>query len=880
MTAWKPLANWTNRRRQQEDDLERELRADLDLEAEEQQARGVSAEEAHYRAMRSLGNTTLVKSDVRMTSRGAWVEQFWQDLRYGVRGLRRNLGFTAIAALSLALGIGGNAAMFSLLNAVLLRPLPYSDPDRLVQVTGYYPKGAIAAMQEHSRTMDIAGYSTDSEFNLTGQGEAVRLSGSVVSANLFSVFGVAAEVGRTLSTDAGQPGRDRVVVLSDELWRRKFGADPAVVGRMVSIDGDEREVVGVMPPGFEFPSASTQLWMPLRMDPSNSFDYWHTAFIPLIARLRNRATMIQARGEIRPLIAHAITLFPYPMASTWNADATVEPLQQSLVGDVRRKLVLLQCAVVLVLLVACANVANLLLARSAVRQKEMALRSALGADRGRIVRQLLTESIVLAFAGAVAGLVLARGVLVIARLALPGNTPGLAGVHVDQRVVGFAVLLAIVTGLAFGLFPAIAASRADLASTLRSSGRRATSTESDRGRAVLIAGEVALAVVLSVSAGLLVKSLWALAHVNPGFTPEQIITVRVTPDQSLCEDRAHCVALYTQLLGRIQSISGVSAVAATNSLPLSGEVPAFPAEMDGHPLVPGETIAPMLWAGAVTPEYFSMMHVPLLAGRMFTPADGENSELVVVVSAATAKRFWPGENPIGKHLRPAWGDEPWRTVLGVVGDVRLYKVAAELPDWISGVVYMPYPQAVGIDKKLPSGMTLVVRTARDPQYVSSAVRSAVAELNPDVPIGDVRTLEGVVASSKSQERSMMWLFLDFAGAAVLLAAIGTYGVVSFSTSQRMYEMGVRIALGATRRDLFGTVLKVSLRLVLIGLGIGVALAIAATWTLRSFLYGVSSHDPLIFLAVSLLLIGVAMIAGFVPARRAAKVDPMMVLRAE
>jgi predicted permease len=334
------------------------------------------------------------------------------------------------------------------------------------------------------------------------------------------------------------------------------------------------------------------------------------------------------------------------------------------------------------------------------------------------------------------------------------------------------------------------------------------------------------------------------------------------------------------LLERIQSISGVSAVAATNALPLSGELPQFPVEMDGHLDSPGQSLAPLLWAGAVTPDYFPMMHVPLLAGRSLTEADGENSELVVWVSAATARRFWPGENPIGKHLRPVWGEQPWRTVVGVVGDVRLDSVARELPDGVSGVVYMPYPQAVGIDKKLPSSMTLVVRTARDPQYVSSEIRRIVAELNPDVPVGEVRTLEGMVAVSKSQERSMMWLFIAFAGSAVLLAAIGTYGVVSFSTAQRMYEMGVRIALGATRRDLFGLVLKLSLRLVLIGLGIGVMLAIALTWTLSSFLYGVSSRDPLIFLGVSMLLIAVAVLAGFVPARRAAQVDPMMALRAE
>ena len=867
-------------RKEQEADLERELRSDLELETEEQQETGVSAEEARYRAMRSLGNATLVKEDVRKTWRWTWVEQFRQDVRYGLRGLRRSKGFTIVAALSLALGIGGNAAIFSLVNAILFQRLPFADPSRLVEVSGYYPKGAIAALQEQSRTMNIAGYSTDSEVNLTGQGEAVRLVSSSVSANLFSVLGVDAEIGRTPGPGDDQPGRDRMVVLSDTLWRRKFGANPDVIGRMVSIDGIDRQVVGVMPSGFEFPSANTQLWIPMRMDPSDSFDYWHTGFVPLVARLTPGATLAQARGEIRPLIAHAITLFPYPMAKTWNADATVDPLQQFLVSDVRSKLLVLQCAVALVLLVACANVASLLLARSAVRQKEMALRTALGADRGRIVRQLLTESVVLGFVGAAAGLALAYGVLSISKLALPSDTPGLAAIHIDLRVVSFAIALAAITGLAFGLVPAFATSRADLASSLRSAGRRTSSSHTVRGRAVLIAGEVALAVVLAVSAGLLVKSLWALAHVNPGFSPQQILTVRVTPNQSFCEERSRCVALYSQLLEHIQSVSGVSEVAATNALPLSGEVPAFPAEMDGHLNIPGQTLEPMLWAGAITPEYFSMMHTPLLAGRTFTAADSESSELVMVVSAATARRFWPGENPIGKHLRPGWGDEPWRTVVGVVGDVRLYKVANELPDWISGVVYMPYPQAVGIDKKLPSSMTLVVRTARDPQYVSSEIRRIVAQLNPNVPVGEVRTLEGVVESSKSQERSMMWLFIAFAGSAVLLAAIGTYGVVSFSTAQRMYEMGVRIALGANRRDLFGLVLKLSLRLVLIGLGIGVALSIAATRTLSSFLYGVSSRDPLIIIGVSVLLIAVAILAGFFPARRAAQVDPMMALRAE
>ncbi len=880
MSAWRPLSRWLERRQEQEADLERELRADLELEAEEQQVTGISADEARYRALRSMGNPTLVREDVRKTWRWSWVEQFWQDFRYGVRGLRRNKGFTTVAALSLALGIGGNAAVFTLVNSVLLRRLPYPDPERLVQVSGYYPKGALVDMQQQSRTMDIAAYSTDSEVNLTGQGEAVRLAASSVSASLFSVLGVEPEMGRTTRRGEDQAGSDRVVVLSNAAWRRKFGGNPSVVGQMITIDGVDRQVIGVMPASFDFPSANTQLWIPIHTDLSDSFDSWNTKFLPLVARLRPEATLPQAQGEIKVLIAHAITMFPYAMPRSWNADATAVPLQQFLVSDVRGKLIVLQCAVMLILLIACANVASLLLARSAVRQKEIALRSALGAVRGRIVRQVLTESIVLGLVGALAGLALAYGVLSIFKLALPSDTPGIAGMHIDRQVVGFASLLAVVTGLAFGLLPAVTSSRINLAGTLRSAGRGSTSTSGVHFRTALIAGEVALAVVLAVSAGLLVKSLWALAHVNPGFSPQQILTVRVSPNQSFCAQRSRCIAFYDELLRQTQSVTGVSEVSATNALPLSGEVPAFPAEMDGHLDVPGQTLAPMLWAGAVTPEYFHMMHVPLVAGRLFTTADSDRSELVVVVSAATAKRFWPGENPIGKHLRPVWGQESWRTVVGVVGDVRLYRVATELPDWLSGVAYMPYSQAVGIDGQLPSSMTLVVRTSRDSQYVTAEIRRLVEEANPNVPVGQVQTMEGVVSSSKSQERALMWLFVSFAGSAVLLAAIGTYGVVSFSTAQRMYEMGVRIAVGATRRDLFGLVLKVSLRLVLIGLGVGVLLSFLATRILASFLYGVSTRDPLIFLSVALLLVGVAVVAGFMPARRAAQVDPTTALRAE
>jgi len=567
------------------------------------------------------------------------------------------------------------------------------------------------------------------------------------------------------------------------------------------------------------------------------------------------------------------------MPNSWNADATVVPLQEFLVSGVRSKLIVLQCAVGLVLLIACANVASLLLARAAVRQKEMALRAALGAARGRIIQQLLTESVVLGLVGAAAGLALAYGTLAVLKSALPMNTPGWQEARINPQVLGFVTLLAILSGLAFGLIPAITGSRTNLATTMRAGGRRSTSTAGVRFRGGLIATEVALAVVLAVSAGLLVKSLWMLAQVNPGFIPQHILTVCVSPDQSFCRERSRCVALYTQLLQRTQEITGVTDVAATNVLPLSGEVPSIPVETEGHPIAPG-AFAPMLWAGAVTPEYFRVMGIPVLEGRAIHESDGENTELVAVVSSATAKRFWPGENPIGKHLRPVWGQQPWRTVVGVVGDVRQYHVDTSLPDWIGGVVYLPYPQALGNDRQLPSSMTLLVRSVVDPQRVANEIRSLVAQLNPNVPVSDVQSMEAVVTSSSSQTRSLMWIFVCFAGAAVLLAAIGTYGVISFSTSQRLYEMGVRIALGATRGNLFGLVIKLSLRLVLTGLGVGIVLAFVLTRMLASFLYGVSTTDPLTFLAVAVLLVGVAIVAGLVPARKAAHVDPVTALRAE
>jgi putative ABC transport system permease protein len=807
-----------------------------------------------------------------------WEDEMMQDLRFALRMLLKHKGFTAVAVLSLALGIGGNAAIFSLVNRALIQPLPYAEPDRLVRITEWYPKGAVAAFQEQSQTMEVATHTTDLEFNLTGQGEAARLVGSQVSANLFTLLSAEARIGRTFVAGEDRSGRDGIVILSHTLWRNKFGDDPKIIGRPLTIDGVARKVVGVMPPEFSFPSPKVQLWLPVRFDASNRGEYWEYGWMPLLARLRPGATLPQAQGELRILIARMIPLFPWPMPTDWNAKATVLPLQEDLTNDLRGKLFLLLAAVGCVLLIACANVASLLLARVAARQREMAVRAALGAGRGRIVRQLLTESVVLAFAGAGLGIVLAMGSLSVLKSALPENNALLTAAEIDWQVLAFVTLLALLTGLAFGIAPALHAAKLDLATALKTRGQQTTGMAGARLRSSLIVTEVALAVALVVGAGLLIKSLWLLTQENPGFHPEQIVTVRVYPPQTLGKERASYSALYDELLRGARNISGVMEVAAANTTPLSDEVPIIPLELEGHMLAAGQN-APVFWAGAVTPSYFQTLRIPLVAGRLFNEFDHETSAEVVLISAATAKQYWPGENPVGQRVRVVW-EQRWRTIAGVVGDVRQYDLTGKTPDYIKGAFYMPYPQSTSLDRKLPAAMTLILRTAANAPQVAGELRRLVASVNPDLPVSEVSTLEAAVAASTAPSRSLMWLFVSFGGAALLLAAIGAYGVVSYSTAQRTYEIGVRMAFGATPRRIFGLVLGQSFRLVSAGLALGMLASLALTRLMTGFLYGVTTTDPLTFVGVGLLLLGVALLAGYVPARRAATVDPLVALRQE
>ncbi len=860
-------------------ELTEELEHHQLLKARENELAGLPPETAFDLGRKQMGNITLAKEE----SRDMWgfmrLERLIQDLRYGARMFARTPGFTAIAVFSLALGIGGNAAMFTLVNTLLIRPLPYPEPDRLVRITGTYPRAAVSVFQQQSRAMDIAAASTGSEFNLTGQGEPIRVFGSSASTNFFAVLGTPVARGRSFEPGEDSPGRDDVVVFSNALWKEKFRADPAIIGRVITFNGINRQVIGIMPAGFALPSPKVELWVPMRLDPSNYLEYWAGEFVPLIARLRPGATAKQARYEVQALLTKFRRTFPYPMARDWNADATAIPLQEDLVGDVRGKLIILLCSVGLVLLIACANVASLLLSRATTRRKEIALRAALGAGRLRIVRQLLTESVLLALVGGALGILLGTGALSVFKSVLPSATPGIARAAIDWHVVVAVAGLALFTGLTFGIAPAWSASQIDLTESIKTGSQRATAGRCVLLRSWLIAGEVALTLILAVSAGLLMKSLYSLSEANPGFDPTHILTVRISPNQSLCIKRAACIALYERLLNRTRDIAGVADAAIANSVPLDGALPTIPVDIEGHPKSVDHP-SPMLWSGAISPHYLKMMRIPLIAGREFTEADGAQSAPVVLISASCARRLWPGEDPIGKHIKAPPEDERWRTVVGVVGDVRQYSLSKDLPKWVAGALYMPYAQAEREDRQIPAAMMLLVKTSSASTRIESEIRKIAQDQNPNIPVDQVQTLERIVSGSISHFRSTIRVFISFAAAAILLAAIGIYGLVSYWVTQRTYEIGLRVAIGATRQRILSMIFAQSLRLALYGIGGGVFGALLLTRFLASLLYGVAPADPITFIAVVALLVAVAVAATGFPAWRAARIDPVKSLRAE
>jgi putative ABC transport system permease protein len=866
------------RRKQRQEQLEEEIDGHLEMAKCDRIDRGELPAQAEREARREFGNVALVQNVTREQWGWVWLEELLQDLRYGLRMLRKNPGFTAIAVLTLALGIGANTAIFSLVNGILLRPLPYPHAEQLVRVTGTYPKGAFAAMRELARAVNLAAYMEGYEFNLSGLGEPVRLTATLVSAEFFSTLGAEAELGRTFLPGEDLAAQNHFVILSHSLWQQRFASDPAIIGHWINLEGVPRQITGVMPGDFRFPSPQTEVWVPLEIDSRNVVSYWAGDFMPLIGRLRPSATINQAAAEIRLLHWQVRAMFPWPMPASWNAGVSAVSLRTGLVSDVRARLLILLAAVALVLLIACANVANLTLARAAVREKEIAIRSSLGAARHRIVRQLLTESVLMAAVGGALGLFFAAAGLSVLKSVLPADTPRLTDVSVDWHILLFTGALAILTGIASGVAPALQSSRTELTGTLKA-GARGTTLSSGRVRSALVIGELALAVLLVSAAGLLIRSLWALSHIDPGFRSENVLTARITPNESFCSEPGRCLAFYRDLLGEVRSLPGVRSAALVSTLPLGGRVNKRSADVEDYLPTPDKP-APLFWLNPVSPGYFQAMGIPLLRGREFTEADTSGHGCSAVISAATARRFWPEQDAVGKHLR-LLNQKEWCTIVGVAANVRGYDLRQSVPEWMDGAIYVPYgPGATLETGSVPAEMTVVIRSAGGKAELEEPVRRLVSALNPDAPVREMKTMPAILSGAASAPRSVTSLFAAFAGLALILGIVGIYGVISFFVGQRTREIGIRLALGAQRRDVLKLVVNEGLSLTLMGVGAGLASAFGLTRFLSSLLYGVSATDPLDFAGVAVLFAVVALAACYIPARRAMRVDPMVALRYE
>lgn len=880
MRHWSRLRSWlraTFRRAGTESEMGAELRFHIEACAEDLIRGGVPRQEAVRRARVEFGGIERVKEEGREARGGRVLEILLQDLRYGVRMLRKNPGFACVAVLTLALGIGANTAIFSLVDGILLRPLPFAASQNLVSITGTYPKGAFVALRGQMKSLDVAAYFEGHEFNLTGRGEPLRLSAVLVSAEFFDVLGAHPQLGRPFYPGEDQAGQDNFVILSHTLWEERFNSDPSIIGHSIELEGASRQIAGVMPANFNFPSSKTQVWIPLHNDPRDAIAYWAGDFMPIIGRLRPGTTMAQARAEIRMFQSRVSKLFPWPMPADWNADISVVALRHGMVADVRSRLFLLLGAVSLILLIACVNVANLTLSRAATREKEIALRTAMGAERGRVIRQLLTESVLLAFLGGSLGILVAAEGLQLLKAALPPDTPRITDAQIDWRVLLFTAGLAVLTGLLFGLAPALHSSRTALVESLKSASRGASGSVSKNLRSGLAIAEVAFAVLLVIAAGLLMRSFVALSQVDPGFRSERVLTARITPSEEFCSEPQRCISFYHQLRDGLEGVPGVHSAAFVNTLPLGGRVAKRSLEIENEPVAPGE-VMPLFWMNVITSDYLRVMSIPVVAGRAFTSADDSGNPPVALVSTSTALRFWPGQSPIGSHVRLS-GDKDWRTIVGVVSDVRAYDLQKVIPDWINGTIYFPYAANATLEGgRVPSDMTAVIQSRLDESQVQTALRRTIAGLNPQVPASEVKSMRAVVAESVSTALSTTELFVVFAGLALVLGLIGIYGVLSFLVSRRTREIGIRIALGAQRSDVLRLIMKEGAKFSLIGISLGLISALVLARLLVSELYGVSPADPVTFLAAAVLMTTVTLLACYIPTRRAMRVDPLISLR--
>ena len=805
-----------------------------------------------------------------------------QDLRYGVRMLGKKPGFTLVAVLTLALGIGANTAIFSVVSAVLLNPMPYPDSDRLVEFWETNPlkswtqatvapanlfdwqkqsesfEGIAAYMGSDKKGPGIAG------LHLTGGSEPERVKALYVTGNIFSVLGVDAILGRTLREEETWQGKHTVVVLSHKLWQRRFGGDPGLIGQTISLNGRNREVVGVMPPDFYFPSKEIELWVPMGWNYEQIAQLRRPHFLRAVGRLKPDITTDQALGEMTAIAGRLEG--QYPDTNT-QMGVGLGPLKEWVVADTRLPLIVFLVAVGFVLLIACANVANLLLARAATRTREVAIRTALGARRSRVVRQLLTESLLLAIVGGGLGVLLAVWGKELLVAFSPGEIPRLDEAQLDGRVLGFTTGLTLLTTLLFGLVPALQASKPDLVATLKEGGQKGGS-QGGRVRSALVVAEVALALVLVIGAGLMIRSFLRLQTVDPGFNPHNLLMVSVSLPGLKYPENSHAITFFEQAEQRIRALPGVVDVGSTNVAALKGSGYTNDMTIEGRP---PEDFVREVRHKTITPDYFRVMGIQLLGGRLFNQTDIATNA-TIIVNEAFARRCFPGEDAVGKRVKFAKPAEPgtWETIVGVVRSEKQDSLSAE-----------PKPEAYKTHlQETQSQMTIVVRTAVDPRTLIGPVRDQIRELDRDLPPYDTKTMSELLYASLTRERFTMLLMIVFAGLALTLASVGIYGVMSYAVTQRTHEIGIRVALGAQTRDIFRQVVGRAMRLAGAGVAFGLGASIALTRLMAGLLYGISTTDPLTFAAISILLLGVSLLASYVPARRATKVDAMVALRYE
>jgi putative ABC transport system permease protein len=882
------LARW-NLSPTREAEMVEELSQYLEEQYEDALGRGASQEEASRAALRdlelpeSLGRAMKYVEPIQMGRGGKnnMLADLGQDIRYGIRMLRKNPAFTAIAVIALALGIGANSAIFSVVNAILLKPLPYKNPDQLVMIweeathLGFPkdtpPPANFLDWRQQSTVFEGMAATSYRSFSLTGVGEPERLDGRRVSANLFDFLGVKPIIGRTFVPEEDKPGT-KVVLLNESLWQRRFGGDPSVIGRALNLNGEPYTVIGVLPHTVRLPAEGNwhdQVWVPIAFSSEEAANRG-SHYLEVIARMKPRVTLPKAQAEMDTIAARLAKQYP-----DFNArrGAVVRPLHEEIVGNMKSALLILLGAVMFVLLIACANVANLLLARAAVRQKEIALRLALGANRARLTKQLLVESVLLSLTGGAVGLGLAYFGLDVLTRFIPKDVALADTIAIDGKVLLFTLAAAVVTGLVFGLAPATQASHLNLNETLKEGGRdSAAGVRGKRLRSSLVIGEVATSFVLLIGAGLLINSFFHLRNLDPGFRADHLLALNVDLAEVRYPDTQHRTAFFDEVKRRMQTLPGVQSVAVAGNLPFTYNGDSMSIAVQGIPDPPIDEWPDVIYR-TVGPGYFATMGIPLMRGRDFSDQDTLDKTRAVVISEKTARHYWPNEDAIGKHLKPGstTSDIPWFTVIGVVKDVRQNDFIAE-PKM---QMYLSYRQV----KDLVAN-ALVLRTSVDPLSLATSARNTIWAVDKDQPVANIDSMEHIVAGAVARQRFSTLLLALFAGVALVLAAVGIYGVMSYSVAQQTREIGVRIALGAGRGDVLKMTVMQALKLVGVGLLCGLIVAFVLTRVMTSLLFGISATDPITFISIALIQLAVALLASYIPALRATQVDPVIALRAQ